>query len=105
MPVSRENKKDKDEIKRNLDEIVTKLDQSTASSDAWQESVSSNPEEWERLKRQISEKQGALKELVTEKKAGRVGPDEFAAKYKQLQDELTELEFAVYNKRLGTEVK
>ena len=105
VSMSRDEKKGKDEIKKNLDEIVTKLDQSTESSGAWQESVESNPEEWNRLKRQISEKQRALKELVMEKKSGRVGADEFEAKYKKLQDELSELEFAVYNMKLGTDIK
>lgn len=103
--MSRDDKKDKDEIKKNLDEIVTKLDQSAESSGAWQDSVASNPEEWERLKQQTSEKQKALKELVMEKKAGRLGSDEFEAKYKKLQDELSELEFAVYNMKLGTDIK
>ena len=39
-----------------------------------------------------------------EKKAGTIGHDEFEKKYRKLQDELTELEFEVYNMRLGTSV-
>lgn len=93
------------DIRRELDEIVTKLDQSAKSSEAWDDSVSANPEEWEQLKRKISEKQKALKQLVDEKKAGRIGSDEFDAQYKELQDELTKLEFAVYNMKLGTNVE
>jgi hypothetical protein len=42
---------------------------------------------------------------VTNKKAGIIGQDEFDENYRKLQDELTELEFAVYNMRLGTKVK
>ena len=40
-----------------------------------------------------------------EKKAGTIGQDEFDRKYRKLQDELTELEFQVYNMRLGTSVE
>ncbi|TFF91728.1 hypothetical protein EU545_03130 [Candidatus Thorarchaeota archaeon] len=93
------------DIKRDLDEIVTKLDQSAKSSEAWDSSVSENPEKWTQLKREISEKQKALKQLVTEKKAGRIGSEEFDTKYQEIQDELTKLEFAVYNMKLGTDVE
>ena len=92
-------------IKKSLDEIVEKLDQDTDASQSWSSSVSSNREKWEELKEQIHDRQKALKQLVADKKAGIIGVDEFETKYKQLQDELTELEFTVYNMRLGTNVQ
>ncbi|MFX1579267.1 MAG: hypothetical protein ACFFBJ_06430 [Promethearchaeota archaeon] len=92
-------------IKKSLDDIVHKLDQDANASKSWGASITSNKEKWERLKKQIHERQKALKQLVTDKKAGIIGVDEFDEKYKKLQDELTELEFAVYNLRLGTKVQ
>ena len=92
-------------IKKSLDDIVHKLDQDANASKSWGASITSNKEEWEKLKKQIHERQKALKQLVTDKKAGIIGVDEFDEKYKKLQDELTELEFAVYNMRLGTKVQ
>lgn len=94
-----------DEIKRSLDDIVEKLDQDAEASKSWEASVTSKREEWEELKRKIHERQKALKQLVVDKKAGIIGVDEFDAKYRKLQDELTELEFVVYNMRLGTNVQ
>ena len=91
-------------IKKSLDDIVHKLDQDADASKSWAKSVSSNKEEWEKLKKKIHERQKALKQLVTDKKAGVIGQDEFDEKYKKLQDELTALEFTVYNMRLGTQV-
>lgn len=99
------SEKSGEDIKRDLDEIITKLDQSAKSSEAWDTSVSENPEEWKRLKREISEKQRALKQLVTDKKAGLIGSEEFDVKYRELQDELTQLESVVYNMKLGTHVE
>jgi len=92
-------------IKKSLDEIVQKLDQDAEASRSWGSSVTSNKEEWEKLKKKIHDRQIALKQLVTDKKAGIIGVDEFNAKYQKLQDELTELEFVVYNMRLGTKVQ
>jgi hypothetical protein len=92
-------------MKQSLDDIVEKLEQDSKSSASWKDSISSHEEEWMHLKDKISERQKALKLLVTEKKAGRIGTTEFEAKYKKLQDELTELEFKVYNLRLGTNVE
>ena len=92
-------------IKKSLDDIVQKLDQDADASKSWSSSVNSNKEEWEKLKKKIHDRQKALKQLVTDKKAGIIGIDEFDEKYKKLQDELTELEFAVYNMRLGTKVQ
>ena len=92
-------------IKKSLDDIVHKLDQDANASKSWGASITSNKEEWEKLKKQIHERQKALKQLVTDKKAGIIGVDEFDEKYRKLQDELTELEFAVYNLRLGTNVQ
>lgn len=105
--LSPEDAKEKrgEDIKRDLDAIVELLDQGEKSSAAWDSSVSDNPEEWDQLKRQIAEKQRALKLLVDEKKAGRIGTEEFNAEYKRIQDELTKLEFAVYNMKLGTRVE
>jgi hypothetical protein len=40
-----------------------------------------------------------------EKKAGTICQDEFNRRYRNLQDEITELEFEVYNLRLRTDVK
>jgi chromosome segregation ATPase len=91
-------------IKESLDDIVHKLDQDANASDSWAKSVSSNKEEWENLKKNIHERQKALKQLASDKKAGIIGQDEFDRKYKKLQDELTELEFHVYNMRLGTKI-
>jgi hypothetical protein len=92
-------------IKKSLDEMVEKLDKDTDASKSWSSSVTSNKEEWEKLKKKIHDRQKALKQLVADKKAGIIGVDEFDTKYKKLQDELTELEFAVYNMRLGTKVQ
>ena len=92
-------------IKKSLDEIVKKLDQDAEASKTWGSSITANKEEWDQLKKSIHERQKALKQLVADKKAGIIGADEFDTKYKKLQDELTELEFAVYNMRLGTRVK
>lgn len=91
-------------IKKSLDDIVEKLDQDAEASKSWEKSVSSRRVEWEELKRNIHDRQKALKQLVADKKAGIIGTDEFDTKYKKLQDELTELEFKVYNMRLGTDV-
>jgi Fe-S cluster assembly scaffold protein SufB len=105
--VSPEDAKEKrgEDIKRDLDAIVELLNQGEKSSAAWDSSVSDNPEEWEQLKRKIAEKQRALKLLVDKKKAGLIGVDEFDAEYREIQDELTKLEFAVYNMKLGTKVE
>ena len=92
-------------MKQSLDDIVEKLEQNPTASDSWKGSITSNQEEWDRLKAQIAEKQKELKTLVTEKKAGRVGVSEFEERSRKLQDELTDLEFAVYNLRLGTNVE
>ncbi len=92
-------------IKKSLDDIVQKLDQDADASKSWESSVTSNKEEWEKLKKKIHDSQKALKQLVADKRAGVIGVDEFDTKYKKLQDELTKLEFAVYNMRLGTKVQ
>jgi len=109
--VSKLNKRESDEsnnpevIKKSLDDIVKKLDQDSDASKSWSSSVAANKEEWESLKKKIHDRQKALKQLVSDKRAGIIGVDEFDVKYKKLQDELTELEFAVYNMRLGTKVQ
>lgn len=100
-----EKSSDPETIKKSLDDIVQKLDQDADASKSWSSSVTSNKEEWEELKKKIHDRQKALKQLVADKKAGIIGMDEFDTKYKKLQDELTELEFAVYNMRLGTNVE
>ena len=99
------DKESRKKMKQSLDGIVQKLEQSPTGSDSWKGSITSNQEEWNRLKAQIAEKQKELKTLVTEKKAGRVGVSEFEKLSRELQDELTDLEFAVYNLRLGTNVE
>jgi chromosome segregation ATPase len=101
----RESKKDSTKIKESLDDIIHKLEQDSSSSTSWSDYISSNKDDWEHIKSQIQERQRALKQLVTDKKAGLVGVDEFEKKYRKLQDELAELEIAVYNRRLGTNVK
>jgi hypothetical protein len=101
----RESKKDPTKIKESLDDMVHKLEQDSSSSTSWGNFVNSNKEDWERIKSQIQERQRALKQLVIDKKAGLVGVDEFEKKYRKLQDELAELEIAVYNRRLGTSVE
>ena len=107
MPIlsDKESKHDPAEIKESLDDIVHKLDQGPASSSSWNKSIEENKEEWEQLKRRIQQCQRELKQLVTDKKAGLIGSDEFDEKYPRLQDELTELETAIYNMKLGTDVK
>jgi chromosome segregation ATPase len=99
-----ERERDAGNIKRSLDDAVHKLDQESSSSESWGETLSQNREEWEELKKKIKERQRALKALVREKRAGTIGTEEFERKYKALQDELTELEFEVYNMRLGTDL-
>lgn len=101
----RESTSDPVDIKESLDDLVQKLDQGTTSSSNWTESTDANKEEWEQLKSKIQQCQRALKQLVTDKKAGLIGSDEFERKYPKLQDELTELETAIYNMKLGTNVK
>ena len=101
----KEDSKDAEEIKSSLDEVVGKLEQDSKSSDSWGESVSTRRNHWEEIKEKIRERQSELKRLVMEKKAGTIGHDEFEKKYRKLQDELTELEFEVYNMRLGTSVE
>jgi hypothetical protein len=96
---------DSEKIKKSLDDVVHKLDQDADASESWKRSVTSKKEEWENLKKQIHDRQKALKQLVSDKKAGIIGQDEFDEKYRVLQDELTELEFSVYNMRLGTNVR
>ncbi len=105
MQSLKEDSKDADEIKSSLDEVVGKLEQDSKSSDSWGESVSTRRNHWEEIKEKIRERQSELKRLVMEKKAGTIGHDEFEKKYRKLQDELTELEFEVYNMRLGTSVE
>ncbi len=100
-----EKNADPEKIKRSLDEAVKKLDQEKSSSESWGSAVTSNRERWESLKASIKERQHALKELVREKKTGTIGQEEFETKYRKIQDELTELEFQVYNMRLGTDIK
>ncbi len=92
------------QLKKSLDDIIEKLDRGTESSQSWGATMSSNRKRWEELKSEIQKRQRELKELVQRKKAGEIGQDEFDAKYRRLQDELTDLEFEVYNMRLGTRV-
>ncbi len=94
-----------DSIKKSLDDVVEKLDQDSKSSESWGTSVWSDPEKWEKLKKEIKERQTELKRLVSEKRAGTMGQEEFDARFRVIQDELTELEFQVYNLRLGTSIK
>ncbi|MHA2141093.1 MAG: hypothetical protein ACXADF_07620 [Candidatus Thorarchaeota archaeon] len=101
----KDDTKDAKEIKSSLDDVVEKLEQDPKSSDSWEKSVSSRKSHWDELKEKIRERQSELKRLVMEKKAGTIGHDEFEKKYRKLQDELTELEFQVYNMRLGTSVE
>lgn len=101
----RESTSDPADIKESLDELIHKLDQGKSSSSSWSDSIGANKEEWERLKKKIQERQRALKQLVTDKKAGLVGITEFETRYRKLQDELTELETTVYNMKLGTDVR
>jgi hypothetical protein len=101
----RESTSDPAEIKESLDDLVQKLDKGASSSSSWNESMVTNKEEWEQLKNKIQQCQRALKQLVMDKKAGLIGSGEFEEKYPKLQDELAELETAVYNMRLGTDVK
>ena len=101
----REATSDPVEIKESLDDLVEKLDTGKTSSSSWNASLGENKEEWEQLKQRIQQCQRELKQLVTDKKAGLIGSAEFEEKYPKLQDELTELETAIYNMRLGTDVK
>lgn len=94
-----------EKIKKSLDDVVHKLDQDSNASASWGESIASRKDEWELLKKKIHDCQKALKQLVVDKRAGIIGVEEFETKYRKLQDELTELEFAVYNMRLGTNVQ
>ncbi len=99
------HERDPEQIRDSLGEIVHKLDQTTSSSHSWGESISANRQRWEELKREIAKRQKALKALVMDKKAGIIGPEEFERQYRVLQDELAQLEFEVYNIRLGTHIE
>jgi chromosome segregation ATPase len=105
MKEEKERDVDPERIRESLDEVVVKLEQDKASSQSWDTSVSENRGKWEQLKSKIKERQKALKALVMEKKSGTIGQAEFDEKYRVLQDELAELEFEVYNLRLGTKIK
>jgi chromosome segregation ATPase len=96
---------DPEKIKSSLDEVVQKLESDSESSASWGSSVHSHPEEWKHLKEEIGARQKKLKRLVMEKKSGTISPEEFEEEYRKLQDELTELEFKVYNLRLGTSIQ
>lgn len=96
---------DSEKIKKSLDEVVTKLESGAASSESWARAMSSNPEAWKEIKSKIHDRQKALKALVRDKKAGSIGSDEFDKRFRELQDELTALEFKVYNLRLGTNIE
>jgi len=96
---------DSEKIKKSLDEVVTKLESGSTSSESWARTMASNPEAWKEIKAKIHDRQKALKTLVRDKKAGSIGSDEFDKRFRELQDELTELEFKVYNLRLGTNIE
>ena len=100
-----EKDKDPDTIRKSLNDVVQKLGQDSGASQRWGDSIYGNREEWEKLKKQIHDRQKALKALVVEKKAGTIGPAEFDSAFRKIQDELTELEFKVYNMRLGTKIR
>jgi phage-related tail protein len=102
---SPQKERNPEKIKRSLDEVVHRLNQESGSSQSWGETMSENRVAWEDLKTRIQERQRALKALVREKKAGTISTEEFEKRYKIIQDELTELEFKVYNLRLGTSIK
>ena len=76
----RESTTDPAEIKESLDDLVEKLDRGKASSSSWSESMDANKKEWEQLKNRIQQCQRALKQLVTDKKAGLIGSAEFEEK-------------------------
>ncbi len=96
---------DPEDIRHSLDDLIAKLEPTPETSGGWGAVMSEHKQEWERLKAQIHERQKALKALVREKKSGELSPEEFERKYREIQDELTALEFQVYNLRLGTDVK
>lgn len=100
-----DSKRTPEDIKKSLDDVVHKLEQTAGSSESWGDSVSTNRDSWDELKEKVRKLQTALKQLVMDKKAGMIGSDEFNSKYRVLQDELTELEFRIYNMRLGTNVE
>jgi chromosome segregation ATPase len=97
-----ESEKSPEEIRESLNDMVHRLDQVSESSENWRAAVEQNKERWEELKTKIHTRQRALKRLVIDKKAGLIGPEEFDRRYREIQDELTDLEFQVYNLRLGT---
>jgi chromosome segregation ATPase len=96
--------RDSKQLKKSLDDVIEKLDQRADSSQSWGTTMRSNRTRWEELKSEIQKRQRELKDLVRQKKAGEIGQDDFDVKYRRLQDELTDLEFEVYNMRLGTRV-
>ncbi len=100
-----ESEKSPEEIRKSLNDMVRRLDQVSESSESWRVSVDQNKARWDELKTKIHTRQKALKRLVMDKKAGLIGPEEFDRKYREIQDELTGLEFEVYNLRLGTSAK
>ncbi len=102
-----ENKEsaDSERIRKSLSQIVEQLEPAPGSSGGWGRVLSEHRAQWEELKKQIHERQSSLKALVRRKRAGEITPEEFEAQYQQIQDELTELEFRVYNLRLGTDVR
>lgn len=99
-----EKESNPEQIRESLGEVVEKLDQTESSSASWGKTVYGDRERWERLKKEIAKRQKALKTLVMEKKAGSISQEEFNEKFRILQDELAELEFEIYNLRLGTQI-
>ena len=86
--------------KKKLEDIIEKLDKTSQSSDSWKKIISENKEEFQELKKQIRSKQNELKELVIKKQVGGLSKEDFSRKLQEIQDELSELEFKIYNLRL-----
>jgi len=90
-----------EEKKKKLEEIINQLEKSDTSSESWKNIIEKNKEEFQNLKSNIRIKQNELKDLVINKRVGKISQKEFEEQLEKLQNELTDLEFKVYNLRLN----
>ena len=89
-----------DNNKDKLEEIIKKFEGNRETRERWKKIIEENKEEFQNIKSLIRKKQSELKELVIKKQVGEINEEEFLIKLEEIQNELTELEFKIYNLRL-----